>query len=142
MNVISVHLLASNAPVNGLTDDPEITIMREDGTEDVADAAMTDRGTRGKYSYAFTPTNGERYSFLIDADPNNTGQLDVRYWSGAFDGDLELAKEIAESDQVFDQTNSLLHYYRRGTGGTTQEDLIPPKNEAGALAPTDVSLVE
>jgi hypothetical protein len=37
---------------------------------------------------------------------------------------VRLAQELMEADQVFDQPNGLLHYYRRGTN----VDLIPPKN--------------
>ena len=142
MSVISVTLLASNVPVNGLAQVPTITIQREDGTEDVADSAMTDRGTRGKYTFNFSDVLDRRYSFLIDADPTDSGQVDVRYHTGAFDGDGFQVRELLESDQVFDESLSLLHYYRKGTGATTQEDLIAAKSEAGASAPADVSLVE
>lgn len=138
MAEIAVHLLAANAPVNGLADDPEITIQDAAGTEVVADAAMTDRGTRGLYTYTFAAVAGTRYSFLIDADPNNTGQVDVRYWAAAFDSDVELARELAEADEVYDNGAGLLHYYRKGT----TVDLIPPKTVTGTAVAADTSLTE
>ena len=89
MTDIAVHVTNNGAPVNALADPPEITIQRVDtGAEVVADSAMTDRTTRGLYTFSFTNVAGLRYSFLIDADPNATGQVDKRFFSGAFDNEL------------------------------------------------------
>lgn len=51
--------------------------------------------------------------------------------------DLLLTRELLESDQVFDQSLNLLHYYRRGT----LIDLIPPKTVVTTQS-QDTSLVE
>ena len=139
MSEISVNLLASNVPVNGLADDPEITIQRLDtGAEVVADSAMTDQTTRGLYTFSFASVNGLRYAFLIDADPNASGQVDVRYWRGAFDLDIEQTRDLVESDEVYDNTGQLLHRFRRG--GVV--DLIPAKNVVGSNVGNDTSLAE
>ena len=89
MTDIAVRTTLNGAPVNGLTDDPEITIERVDtGAAVVTNAAMTDQGANGLYTFTFTPVAGLRYSFLIDADPNATSQVDERYSDGAFDQEL------------------------------------------------------
>ena len=89
MTDIAVRLTSSGAPVNGLTDDPEITIQRTDtGAAVVSGSAMTDRTTGGLYTFNFTPVAGLNYSFIIDADPNVTGQVDTRYHEGAFDNEI------------------------------------------------------
>lgn len=89
MTDIAVTLTNAGALVNGLTDDPEITITRLDTDVDVVSgAAMSDTGANGKYKFAFTPVAGVAYSFLIDADPSATGQVDVRYHDGGFDNEL------------------------------------------------------
>ena len=88
MTDIAVTVTSAGAPANGLTDDPEITITRLDTDVDVVSgAAMTDTGSNGKYKFAFTPVAGIQYSFLIDADPSATGQVDVRYFDGSFDNE-------------------------------------------------------
>ena len=137
MSEISVNLLASNVPVNGLATVPTITIQRLDtGAEVVADSAMTDQATRGLYTFSFASVNGLRYGFLIDADPIAAGQVDVRYWRGAFDLDTEQTRDLSESDEVYDNTGQLLHRYRRG--GVV--DLIPAKNVVGTIVGNDTSL--
>ena len=139
MAEISVNLLASNVPVNGLTDDPEITIQRLDtDAEVVADAAMTDGMTRGLYRFTFAHDPLLDYAFLIDADPQNTGQVDVRYWRGSFDGQVEQARDLLEADEVFDQGAGTLTRNRRGTAVA----LIPDKNVAGTNVGNDTSLVQ
>lgn len=136
---ISVNLLASNSPVNGLADDPEITIQRLDtGAEVVADSAMTDQGTRGLYTFTFAAVNGLRYSFLIDADPQDTGQVDVRYWRGQFDLDIEQSRDLLESDELFDEGAATLTRNRRGS----TDALIPDKTVAGTNVGNDTSLVQ
>lgn len=88
MSDICVRVTSSGAPANGLTDDPEITIERADtGAAVVSGAAMTDQGANGLYTFAFTPTRGLNYCFIIDADPNDTGQTDRRYYDGAFNNE-------------------------------------------------------
>ena len=89
MTDIAVRVVSGGAPVNALVDPPELTINRVDtGAAVVSGAAMTDQGTGGLYTATFTPTAGLRYSFIIDADPNATGQVDVRYFDGAFDNEM------------------------------------------------------
>lgn len=51
---------------------------------------------------------------------------------------LTLAVELMESDQFFDISTGLLHYYRKGT----TVDIIPPKTVAGADVTTDVTITE
>ena len=51
--------------------------------------------------------------------------------------DLQLARDLLEADQVFDQSGSLLHYYRKGT----TVDLIPPKTVVTTQT-QDTSLTE
>ena len=136
---ISVNLLKTNAPVNALATAPTITIQRLDtGAEVIVDSAMTDRTTRGLYTFTFAAVNGLRYAFLIDADPIAASQVDVRYWRGQFDLDIEQSRDMLEADEVFDNAGSLLHRYRRGT----VTDLIPAKNEIGSLVGVDTSLKE
>lgn len=137
---ISVTLLASNVPVNGLLDAPEITIQRLDtGAEVVADAAMTDQTTRGMHVYDFTTADPVlQYRFLIDADPNVTGQVDVRYWSGQFDTKDEQIRDMLEADEVYDDTGNTLRRLRRGTS----TDLIPAKDVVGTNVGADTSLVQ
>lgn len=136
---ISVNLLASNVPINGLADAPEITIQRLDTlAEVVADSAMTDGVTRGLYEFNFAHDPLLDYAFLIDADPNASGQVDVRYWRGSFDGQVEQIRDMVEADEVYDNTGKLLHRYRRGT----TDDLIPAKNEVGSLVGVDTSLTQ
>ena len=89
MTDIVVRTTLNGAPVNGLTDDPEITIQRVDtGAAVVTDDAMTDTGVEGAYTYSFQGVAGLRYSFIVDADPSATGQVDERYYDGAFDNEL------------------------------------------------------
>lgn len=89
MTDIAVTATAAGVPTNGLGDDPEIRIRRLDtGALVVTDDAMTDAGGDGLYTYNFTPVAGLEYSFLIDTDPSDTGQTDVRYFDGAFDNEL------------------------------------------------------
>ena len=102
MSDVAVRVTASGLPVNGLTDDPEITINRVDtGAAVVSGSAMTDQGSGGLYTFNFTPVAGLRYSFIIDADPNVTGQVDERYFDGAFDNEVN----DMWRDQSLDPTN-------------------------------------
>ena len=103
MSDVAVRVTSSGAPVNGLADDPEITIERVDtGAAVVSGSAMTDQGANGLYTFNFTPTAGLRYSFIIDADPNATGQVDERYFDGAFDNEVN----DVWRDQGLDPTNA------------------------------------
>ena len=89
MTDICVRTSLAGVPVNGLAADPEITIQRADtGAAVVTDDAMTDTGTEGLYTYNFTPVAGLEYCFIVDADPSATGQVDVRFFEGAFDNEL------------------------------------------------------
>ena len=87
-NIVIQTKLAGVA-VNGLADDPEITILRLDTDAVVVNAAaMTDQGAGGLYRFDFTTgLAGIEYSFSVDADPNATGQVDDRNYFGAFDNE-------------------------------------------------------
>ncbi len=89
MTDITVDLLASGVPVNGLANVPTISIMRLDTfAVVVAGSAMTDTGALGKYTFPFTPLRGIQYSAQVDADPTNVGQVDTRYHAGSFDREV------------------------------------------------------
>lgn len=90
MTDIVVQVTLNGVPVNGLTDDPEITIRRLDNDAAVVvSAAMSDQGGNGLYKFAYTAgVVGINYSFAIDADPNATGQVDVRTYGGSFDNEI------------------------------------------------------
>lgn len=88
MTQIVIQTKLNGVAVNGLTDDPEITIIRLDTDAVVVNAAaMTDQGAGGLYRFLFTPARGLEYSFSVDADPNVTGQVDDRNYFGAFDNE-------------------------------------------------------
>lgn len=90
MTAIAVTTMLAGQPVNALADDPEIRIRRLDtGALVITDDPMTDQGGDGLYTFAFAPVAGLEYSFLIDADPSATGQVDLRYFDGAFDDRIE-----------------------------------------------------
>jgi hypothetical protein len=90
---ICVRVTNNSAPVNGLADDPEITIVRTDTQAIVAGlAAMVDQGLGGIYTFTYTPTTPDlKYAFNIDADPNVTGQVTAfeRFYGGCFDDQLD-----------------------------------------------------
>lgn len=90
MTDIVVQTTLNGVPVNGLTDPPEITILRGDTDAAVVSAAaMSDQGAGGLYKFDFTlAVAGLFYSYSIDADPNATGQVDVRTYGGSFDTEL------------------------------------------------------
>ncbi len=88
MTDIVIQTKSGGVAVNGLTDDPEITILRLDTDAVVVNAAaMTDQAVGGLYKFAFTPVAGLQYSFFIDADPNATDQVDDRNYFGALDNE-------------------------------------------------------
>jgi len=86
---ITVQVYNGSGPVNGLADDPEITIRRGDTGAIVAGpSAMTDLGGGGFYRFQFTPSIASLdYAASIDADPSVTGQVPDgnRYYASAFD---------------------------------------------------------
>lgn len=90
MTDIVIQTKASGVAVNGLTDDPEITILRLDTDAVVVNAAaMSDQAAGGLYKFAFTTgLPGIKYSFTVDADPSVTGQVDDRNYFGAFDNEV------------------------------------------------------
>ena len=89
MTTIVVQTTLNGVEVNGLADDPEITIHRLDtDAAVVTDVAMSDVGGCGLYKFTFTPIRGVRYGFCIDADPLATGQVDTRTFGGIFDHEL------------------------------------------------------
>ena len=88
MTDIVIQTKSGGVAVNGLTDDPEITILRLDTDAVVVNAAaMSDQGVGGLYKFFFTPLAGIQYSFSIDADPNATDQVDDRNYFGAIDNE-------------------------------------------------------
>ncbi len=89
MTSIAVTLTKNGQLVNGLTDDPVITIRRQDtGAAVVTNDPMTDSGADGEYRYTFVPAAGLDYHFIVDADPNQTNQVDARYFDGSFNNEL------------------------------------------------------
>ncbi len=114
MTTVSITATNAGVPVNGLTDDPEITIQRSDtGAEVVSDDAMTDRATRGLYTYDFNLVDGLQYSFTIDADPQATGQVEPeeRYFAGSFDLELEEANDLLRNQQILNATTAKVELY-------------------------------
>lgn len=88
MTQIVIQTKLNGVAVNGLADDPEITIVRLDTDAVVVNAAaMTDQGVGGLYRFLFTPLRGIEYSFSIDADPNVNDQVDDRNYFGAFENE-------------------------------------------------------
>jgi hypothetical protein len=90
MTDIVAQMTLAGVPVNGLADDPEITILRLDtDVAVVTSAAMVDQGGNGLYKFAFTAgVAGVAYSFAIDADPSVTGQVGIRTLGGAFNNEV------------------------------------------------------
>ena len=90
MTDIVIQTKSGGVAVNGLTDDPEITVLRLDTDAVVVNAAaMSDQGAGGLYKFDFTGAiAGIKYSFSVDADPNVTGQVDDRNYFGAFDTEI------------------------------------------------------
>lgn len=111
---IRVTIASSAVPVNGLVDDPEITIRNAaTGAVTQAATAMTDRGADGLYTfdYTFAKTDGDTFSFLIDADPNATTQVAAadRYYDGALEVDLK--EKLLENRQVLNATTGKVELY-------------------------------
>lgn len=87
---IVIQAKSGGIAVNGLTDPPEITILRLDtDAVVVAAAAMSDQAAGGLYKFAFEPVAGINYSFSVDADPSSTGQTDDLFYSGAFNNGID-----------------------------------------------------
>lgn len=86
---ITAQVFDASGPVNGLADDPEITVRRGDTGAIVAGPAnMTDLGGGGFYRFVFVPAIAALdYAADIDADPLVTGQVPngKRYYAAAFD---------------------------------------------------------
>jgi hypothetical protein len=90
---IFATVTAAGVPVNGLVDDPEIQITDDTGTIVQAFVAMTDLGQDGKHLFAYTiPATARSYTFLVDADPNVTGQVTTsdRFLFGSFSGEADI----------------------------------------------------
>ena len=90
MTDIVIQVTLNGEATNALADTPEMTIIRLDTDAIVVNAdGMNDVGNGGLYSYQFTGgIAGVRYGFSADADPNETGQTDVRFYGGAFDNEV------------------------------------------------------
>lgn len=131
---ITAQVFDGNSPVNGLADDPEITIYRGDtGAVVQAATAMQDLGAGGFYRFVFTPSiAGLDYAADIDADPLATGQVPAgnRYYAAAFDDqqdelwrdfglDPANNKTVTENTPKTDYTE-----LEAGDGATIQKDLV------------------
>ncbi len=105
---ICATITNNNVPVNGLADDPEITIRRTDTQAIVAGpAAMTDQTSGGNYTFLFTPTVPDLgYVYEIDADPGDTGQVTAaeRYFGGCFDDQVDELWRDRGLDPVVNKT--------------------------------------
>jgi len=91
---ITVQVInGASGPINGLADDPEITIYRGDTAAIVqAATAMQDLGNGGFYRFVFTPTiAGLDYAAEVDADPLASGQVPAgnRFYASAFDDEQD-----------------------------------------------------
>ena len=96
---IFATIVSAGVPVNGLVDDPEIRITDDTGTIVQAFVAMTDLGQDGKHLFAYTiPDTARSYTFLVDADPNVTGQVagNDRYYFGSFGGEDDIVATSAD----------------------------------------------
>lgn len=131
---VTVQVFNASGPVNGLADDPEITVRRGDTGAVVAGPSnMTDLGGGGFYRFVFTPSiAGLDYAADIDADPNVTGQVPDgnRYYASAFDDELDEVwrdrgldpgndKSVTENTAETDYTE-----LEAGAGATIQKDLV------------------
>ncbi len=90
MSQILVQTTLNDAPVNGLAQDPQISIIRTDTDAVVVNAVdMTDTGAFGFYKFDFTGgVAGVEYAASIDADPLASGQVDDRFFNTAFDYEI------------------------------------------------------
>lgn len=131
---VTVQVFNASGPINGLADDPEITVRRGDTGAVVAGPSnMTDLGGGGFYRFVFTPSiAGLDYAADIDADPNVTGQVPDgnRYYASAFDDqqdeiwrdrglDPANDKSVTENTAETDYTE-----LEAGAGATIQKDLV------------------
>ena len=119
MTRITICTTLSDAPVNGLAQDPDINIWRtSDDVQVVTAANMTDLGSGGIYYYDFTPVPGEGYMVNIDADPTNSGQTDNKTYCFGFDNETNdiwndrglnpsVDKVITENTEGTDYTESV-----------------------------------
>jgi len=140
MNFLRTHIHNTVVSVAGLTLARVIQIIApysvkyEDGIYSVRLA--------GSNNNIFDVESGILVQNSVQVIPNNSAGLQVvsvgSGLSQSQSDELTLVKELMESDQVFDNTSGLLHYYRKGT----LVDLIPPKIVSGSKVGQDSSLEE
>lgn len=103
MAYIPFLMTDDSVPQTAPVDSPEITIYRLDtDAAVVSGAAMTHVG-QGLWRYDFTPSTTLEYGYVIDADPNATGQVTPgeRYFYGGLSG-----TDIEHLDQLDDTITS------------------------------------
>jgi hypothetical protein len=110
---IFATVFAAGVPQNGLVDDPEIQISDDTGTIVQAFVAMTDLTQDGKHLFAYTiPDVARSYTFLVDADPNVTGQVPTsdRFYFGSFSGEADIiaiTPDLANLDVAVSSRNAV-----------------------------------
>lgn len=141
MTDIVVQTTLGGVAVNGLVDDPEITILRVDTDAVVVNAdTMSDQAACGLYKYAFTPIQGIEYSFCIDADPNATGQVDTRTYGGAFNNELNDIWRDRGLDPVNPKTiteNTVGEDYDEAVGGAGEVPIAKDTTKIGSVTTID-----
>lgn len=134
-------------PKTGLT--PTVSIWRLSDNVQVLTNQLMSEVASGFYSYEWVAYDfNENYVIQFNA---GTDDVDSRYLAATNDSFLadsqevlaskltqEFIQKLVESDQVYDESAGLLHYYEKGT--TT--DLIPAKSVAGSFVPNDVTIQE
>ncbi len=127
---IIVQLTLNGTPVNGLANDPDITVLRIDTDAAVVSAVdMSDMGAGGLYKFEFGgfAEPGLTYTYFIDADPTASGQVDNRYFGGTFDyyaHDTWVDKGLNNNDPltIFENTEGS-DYDQTGSDGVRGPDV-------------------
>ncbi|HDL85551.1 MAG TPA: hypothetical protein ENH11_04370 [Candidatus Acetothermia bacterium] len=141
---IKVTVTVNGIPTNGLVDAPEIVIRRTDtGAITQASTAMTDHGGDGLYvyEYSFALTDGLKFSFLIDTDPQVTGQVPTaeRYFEGTFEHDFK--EKLLRNRQVLNSATGRVEVYDEADVGIEltadvfldEDGLVPYDGSAGVV---------
>jgi hypothetical protein len=115
----TISLAAGNSNVAIRSYRGGLTIQNVDAGGDEVTVSMA----QGKLTLAATCTDGTISVRGIAQFTDSSAGSTVDRTGLANTEEMRLAQELLEADQVFDEPNGLLHYYRRGTN----VDLIPPK---------------
>lgn len=125
--IITAFVTNSSVPLTSPGDLPEIQIVRVDtGAIVQAFTAMTELANlSGVYFFDFTSVDGLDYAFLIDADPNTTGQVTAgeRYQAGSFSGTVEARIETDIPDILGDTVDIQSRLPAALVGGRMDSDV-------------------